>query len=86
MINGERWLWRYSPLKGNADGWTEYGKHKVLINSRLSGRRRLTVEIHESLHSAFGPTLSEEAVTQAAEDMARIMWSLGYRLPKDDKQ
>lgn len=79
-IEGQRWLWRYSPLKGGADGWTEYDKRKVLIHSGLKNRSRLECEIHEGLHASLGPAISEAAVTQAASDLAMILYSLGYRL------
>ena len=79
-IDGERWLWRYSPLKGAADGWTDYEKRKVLIHKGLTGRKRLEIEIHEGLHMTLGPAISEESVTQAAKDLARVLHSLGYRL------
>jgi len=79
-IDGESWLWRYSTLKGGADGWTDYDKRKILIHRGLSGKKRLQIEIHEGLHAALGPTISEESVTQAASDLAKILHSLGYRL------
>jgi hypothetical protein len=86
LINGCRWLWRYTRLRGNANGWTFY-KHpsnqtvneRVLVDSRLKGRSRLETEIHEFLH-ASNPTHSEEHVTQQGRDLARILWCLGYRL------
>jgi hypothetical protein len=45
----------------------------------LQGRRRLDTEIHEFLHFA-NPDHSEDAVTQQASDLAKILWALGYRL------
>lgn len=85
-LDQKKWLWRYSKLKGNADGWTEYATRKVLIHSSLKSRARLECELHEGLHCTLGPTVSEEAVTQAASDLAKILWSLGYRLlPPDEK-
>jgi hypothetical protein len=84
-VNGEKWLWRYSPLKGGADGWTEYSKRKVLIHSGLAGRQRLECELHEGLHMTLGPTISEAAVEQAAADLAKILWSLSYRINSLDK-
>lgn len=77
---GHRWLWRYSRLKGGAEGWTEYDKRKVLIHSQLKHRARLECEIHEALHASLGPAVSESAVTQAASDIAKILFALGYRL------
>jgi hypothetical protein len=83
QIDGQKWLWRYSPLKGTADGWTEFDKRKVLIDSRLKGRTRLETEIHEGLHASFGKTISEESVTQTAHDLAKILWLLGYRIQEE---
>jgi hypothetical protein len=83
-IDEARWLWRYSRLKGSADGWTDWGKKKVLIDDRLAGRARLETEIHEAIHAGMGPAISEGTVTSTARDAARILWSLGYRLvPKE---
>lgn len=83
-VSQEKWLWRYSTLKGSADGWTDYSKRKVLLHSRLKNRPRLECEIHEGLHALLGPTISEEAVTQTAKDLAKVLWSLGYRLDRRD--
>lgn len=84
-INQEKWLWRYTTLKGSADGWTDYSKKKVLLDRRAKHRTRLELELHEGLHSTLGPAISEEAVTAAASDLAKILWSLGYRLQSKDK-
>jgi hypothetical protein len=80
QIDGQRWLWRYSPLKGSADGWTDYEKKKVLIHSKLHGRKKLEIELHEGLHAALGQTISEESVTETARDLAKILFALGYRI------
>lgn len=76
-IAGVKWLWRYTRLRGNAAGWTYHGQ-KVLIDQSLKKRSKLETECHEFLHAA-NPSLSEEAVTQQAKDLSRILWSLGYR-------
>lgn len=81
-IGGRKWLWRYSRLKGSADGWTEWEKRKVLISSRAKHRARLEIEIHEGLHASLGPTISEDSITQTASDLAKILYALGYRLVK----
>lgn len=83
-ISQERWLWRYSKLKGSANGWTEFANRKILLHSKLKSRPRLECEIHEGLHALLGPTISEEAVTQTAKDLAKVLWSLGYRLERRD--
>jgi hypothetical protein len=89
LINGVRWLWRYTRLKGLAIGWTympdpknQSVRKKVLIDERLRGRARLNTEIHEFLHAA-NPTHSEEHVTQQGDDLTRILWTLGYRRKED---
>lgn len=79
-IGGKKWLWRYSILKGFADGWTEFERSKVLIHSALKGRKRLEIELHEGLHASLGPNISEECVTQTAKDLSMILYRLGYRL------
>jgi hypothetical protein len=86
-INGIKWPWKYVRLRGKAAGWTFMPDaknpdvtRKILIDSRLTGRARLDVEIHEYLHAALGVAASEEHVTQTATDLARILHSLGYRL------
>jgi hypothetical protein len=80
QIDGQKWLWRYSPLKGSADGWTDYEKKKVLIHSALRGKKRLEIELHEGLHASLGQTISEESVTETARDLAKILYALGYRI------
>ena len=89
LIGKVRWVWRYARLKGGAAGWAQWPDHrnpqlekKVLIDERLTGRARLNTEIHEFLHAA-NPTHSEEHVTQQGDDLARILWALGYRLKED---
>lgn len=77
-VRRKKLLWRYTRLKGSAIGWAYHDK-KILIDDRLAGKKRLDTEIHEFLHAAF-PDLSEEAVTETATDLARILWSLGYRV------
>jgi hypothetical protein len=83
LIAGDEWTWRYSRLKGAADGWCFSGpEHRIVIDQRLRGQRRLEVEIHEALHAMF-PQISEEVVTGRAVDLRRILWTLGYRLKEE---
>lgn len=87
-IAGLKWPWRYTRLKGQANGWTYLPdpkrptNRKILIDDRLTGRLRLEVEVHEALHALF-PQISEETITDAAKDVARILWALGYRIDED---
>ncbi len=85
LIRGVRVLWRYARLRGRAAGWSITPdekrpdlERKVLIDSRLRCRARLETEIHEAIHQLF-PDLAEETVSGAGRDLARILWSLGYR-------
>ncbi len=85
-IMGKRVPWRYTSLRGSADGWAVIPdpkrpriRERVLINERLAGKARLETEIHEFLHVAY-PRHSEEHVTHAARDLAKLLHKLGYRL------
>ena len=48
------------------------------IDSRLTGKRRLTILIHESLHEVF-PGMSEYQVTRTAPKLASILWQDRWR-------
>lgn len=79
-IRGEPVNWRYTRLRGSADGYAKFEPRRVLINQQLAGRQRLEVEIHEALHQAFYD-LDESVVLEVGKDISRILWKLGYRLP-----
>ena len=51
---------------------------QIQILKRLTGMQRLVIIIHELLHAEFWD-LSEEEIKNAAEDIGRILWMLGYR-------
>lgn len=81
-IDGKRWLLRFTKLVGDAAGWTYFDNAKrprILIDERLRGGTRLETIVHELLHASLGPTISEEAVTEAARVIRRTLWNLGYR-------
>lgn len=89
LLAGVRWVWRYTRLRGQADGWayipdqsTPHLPRKVLIDSRLKGRARLETELHEALHVSF-PQMSEDTITVTARDISRVLWFLGYRVQED---
>lgn len=84
-LAGLRWLLRFTRLRGNAAGWAYLPdaknpamKRKILIDSSLKGRPRMETIIHECLHACY-PTVSEEHITDSARDIARVLWTLGYR-------
>ncbi len=85
LLNGARWLLRFTRLRGRAAGWAYLPDaknpklpRKILIDQRLKRRCRLETIIHECLHVCY-PTESEEHITASARDISRVLWSLGYR-------
>lgn len=86
-IDGKRWLLRFTKLKGDAAGWTFFdgaARPRILIDERLRGGARMETIIHELLHAALGPTISEEAVTEAARVVRRTLVNLGYKeMPRE---
>jgi hypothetical protein len=86
-IDGNRWLLRFTKLKGDASGWTFFDNAKrprILIDERLRGGTRLETIVHELLHASLGPTISEESITEAARVVRRALWNLGYREVRDE--
>ena len=85
-LNGdERWLIRFTELKGAAYGitYTQKAKHpRIVLHDGMRGRHRLTVLIHELLHAIF-PQASEEVVEQAGKDLSRILSTLYDIKPKE---
>ena len=83
-INGRKWRIRLLPARslprgvlGDCD--TPPGPHPTIRVRRSQSQRMLTdTLVHEVLHASL-PQLSEEAVTQAATDIARALISLGWR-------
>lgn len=81
-IDGKRWLLRFTRLKGGAAGWTYFDNAKrprILIDDQLRGGTRLETIVHELLHACLGPSISEEAVTEAARVIRRTLVTLDYR-------
>ena len=91
-IHGEEWLLRFTRLRGSANGYAYLPdarkprgrkklSHKILIDTRLAhgSREQLETIIHEFLHASF-PTASECHVSESGRDIAKILWSLGWRL------
>ena len=86
-LNGdERWLIRFTELKGQAYGitYTQKAKHpRIVLHDGMRGKHRLTVLIHELLHAIF-PQASEEVIEQAGKDLARVLWTLYEITPKEE--
>ena len=86
-LNGdERWLIRFTELKGQAYGitYTQKAKHpRIVLHDGMRGKHRLTVLIHELLHAIF-PQASEEVIEQAGKDLAKVLWTLYDVTPKEE--
>ena len=75
-IDGKRWLLRFTPLKGDAAGWTFFdnsARPRILIDERLRGWTRVETILHELAHAVLGPTISEESVTELAKVQRRVL-------------
>jgi len=82
-IAGQEWLIRFARLRGKAAGWCEYDKHKILVDTKLSGVPLLETIVHEVLHAEF-PWLTEASVTESAADIAKILAAVGYSLEGEE--
>jgi Zn-dependent peptidase ImmA (M78 family) len=87
QLNGdERWLIRWTELKGQAYGitYTQKAKHpRIVLHDGMRGKHRLTVLVHELLHAIF-PQASEEVIEQAGKDIGKVLWAHGYREVPDE--
>jgi hypothetical protein len=68
---------------GSCDAPTEKNK-TIKVHSSLRNRDRLEAILHECRH-ACDWSRDEEFVHEEAEDMARLLWRLGYRMEGDDE-
>lgn len=86
-IDGKRWLLRFTPLKGDAAGWTFFdnaARPRILIDEKLRGWTMVETLLHEILHASLGPNISEEAVTEAARVQRRVLRLLYDITPKEE--
>lgn len=88
-LNGKTWKFRTVNRlsnKGNQKGHITRGEcddpdalgKEIRILSSLSGKEKLEIVLHESLHAVFW-FLAEEVVARVAEDLANFLWRLGLR-------
>lgn len=83
-IAGRRWRVKLVPareMSRDALGDCDHppGRHPTIrIRRNLPQRDLLDTAVHEVLHASL-PALSEEAVTETAHDIARVLFSLGWR-------
>jgi hypothetical protein len=77
-FNGRRYDFELiGRLDGCCDQYSDRGR-VIMIMSPPNTRIELETIIHEGLH-AGNWVASEDNVTQAAEDITRLLWRLGYR-------
>jgi hypothetical protein len=84
-ICGKRWRLEFKRMRdtkhdrqlGNCDP-PDVPHKSIRINRSLEGEEKLETIIHECLHAANWH-YAEESLAQAAEDIARVLWRLGYR-------
>jgi ribosomal protein L34 len=51
---------------------------RILLDTRLKGRHKLTITLHELLH-ALDHSWSETRVTTASRMISKKLWEAGYR-------
>ena len=88
ILNNKRWRFsRKYDLGRSAEGHPVLGKcdppdqpnKGIRVLATLKGEKELDTIIHEALHAAAWTVLDEGFVDQTAEDLARLLWRLGYR-------
>ena len=80
-IGGKRWRVRFLPaavFSRGCDGDCSIRSNTIRIKRNLKGRSMLESLIHETLHAAHWQ-IAEECVAETADDLARLLWRLGYR-------
>jgi hypothetical protein len=68
----------FERLPKTHDGACCMSTREIKVRTSLRGERRLEVVIHELLHGCHWD-LDEAAIEETAEDLARVLWRLGYR-------
>ena len=59
-------------------GMADCGGNTIWLDSRLKGKRRLEVTLHELMHLLY-PEESEENVDHCGKLLSRILWREGWR-------
>lgn len=81
-LGGKQWSIRWNKsIRDGCWGLCEYDKNRISLLNNLKAFNLCDTSIHEGLHAIF-PDLSEEAVTEAATELAMMLWRIGFRLPK----
>jgi len=59
-------------------GMTSKGENFIWVVGSVFGKEELDTWIHETVHTAL-PNASEEQVVRIANDIAEVLWKVGYR-------
>ncbi len=82
-ILGRRWRIEFvDRLPDNDRGLCtdpEAPKRTILIRSNMDEEEELDTIIHEAIHASAWVVFDEVFVTQLAEDIARLLYRLGWR-------
>lgn len=80
-IQGRYWTLTTADIPGYdglVDNHSKAVRKHLWINKKLKGKALLSTILHELLH-IIEPRWSEEAVLELENDLAEILWNLGYR-------
>lgn len=77
-LRGRYWTITRGKLDKTQDGLCDASTRRITIRQSLTGERELDVLIHEMLHACHWD-LDEQAITETASDIARVLTRLGYR-------
>lgn len=78
-IGCDRWtILRTKKLPPDRDGECDYVTKTIRVHESLQGEELAEVVIHEMFHARW-PDLSEEAVTETAQEVAGTLYGLGFR-------
>ena len=84
-LNGKWWSLRFVPQLRDYGDMVDPGKasgRRIRIGTWQADEELLDTIVHEALH-CIEPHWTEEKVTEAAKELARLLWRLGYRRQAD---
>lgn len=77
-LRGKRWKVIECPRDAEWHGMTVFGEKTIYIAENLADKIRLETLIHEALHACI-PDLGEDAVSESAEGIAKLLWDDSWR-------
>ncbi len=61
-----------------AYGLAHVDEQLIEIDTRLKGRHRMEITIHEALHILY-PADTEAQVVRKSKRLTKVLWDMGYR-------